>query len=166
MSKVVNYPSKQPDLVAPDVISEITENLIDLRNQPRPRTNAEIKQRIDWYFEFCRQRGMRPGIESLALALGISRATLYNWSQGSGCDSERQEIIQNAKMMLAAMLENLSMSGKLNPATSIFLYKNWLGYRDNISFENISDTNRERQLISRNNETLVIDAEFSPVLPD
>ena len=42
---------------------------------------------------------------------------------------------QNAKQVVAAFIEQASLSGKINPATAIFLMKNWMGYKDTESFE-------------------------------
>jgi hypothetical protein len=53
----------------------------------------------------------------------------------------------NAKSFIASFLEQASLTGKLNPATSCFLFKNWLNYKDNYSFEDSTDnTNINRQI--------------------
>lgn len=66
--------------------------------------DEEIKQRIDEYFSFCQQSSIRPGIESLCMALHISRTTLFNWNNGTGCSEMCQELIQSAKAFIGALL--------------------------------------------------------------
>jgi hypothetical protein len=78
---------------------------------------------------------MRPGVEGLALALGVSRQTLFNWSQGIKCSDKRRQIAEHAKALIAAYIEQVSLSGRLNPVTAIFLQKNWFGYRDSQTLE-------------------------------
>ena len=70
---------------------------------------------------------MRPGVENMALACGCSRQNLWQY-QRSG--SEIGEIITQAKQTLAALMETWSLEGRLNPATSCFLFKNHFGYSD------------------------------------
>lgn len=44
----------------------------------RPQTDEEVANRINDYFEFCERSSIRPGIESLCMALHISRTTLLD----------------------------------------------------------------------------------------
>ena len=118
-----------------EFVSATISSLRDLTELPKPQTNEEIKARIDLYFDFCRDRQMIPEIEGLAASLKISRKSLYFWSQGRGCDSERQEIIENAKNLIHSFLMQASLRGKVPIPTGIFLMKNWLGYKDTISTE-------------------------------
>ena len=37
--------------------------------------------------------------------------------------------------MINAFIEQALLSGKINPASGIFLAKNWLGYKDSVSLE-------------------------------
>ena len=92
-------------------------------------------KRIDDYFSFCERSGIRPGIETLCLSLHISRTTLFRWSNGIECSSDRQEIVQSAKSFIGAFIEQCMLGGKISPPSGIFLMKNWLNYKDTISFE-------------------------------
>lgn len=89
-----NYPSEQVNDLDPDFVAETVKSLRELNDLGKPETDEEVKARIDQYFEFCQDTGNRPGIESLCLALHISRTTLFNWASGTGCSTERQEIIE------------------------------------------------------------------------
>ena len=98
-------------------------------------SDEEVEKRIEQYFELCRNTSIRPGVESLAAALHCDRSTIWRWEHGEGCTQRRSEAIRDAKSMISAFIEQASLQGALNPVTSIFLLKNWAGYRDQINIE-------------------------------
>lgn len=157
-------PQTELSELEPDFVSETITSLRQLYDKGKPQTDEELENRIDEFFDFCYQHEMRPGIESLALALGVSRQTIWAWSRGEQCSPQRTEIIQRAKMLIGAFLEQSSLCGKLNPATSIFLMKNWLNYRDSIEVETAPKITTRIPLKSRE-ELLKIDVD-APELPD
>ena len=142
-NRVSNYPANQLNNLPAGVCSETISCLRDLADKGKPQTITELKQRIDDYFQFCAEHDVRCGIESLCLSLGITRTTLFNWCNGNGCDAAWTEVCQYAKQFIVTFIEQVSMSGRLNPATSIFLLKNVGGYKDTISFE--EDVPKETQ---------------------
>lgn len=146
-----NFPQMQLEEMEKPVVQQMVTDLRQLYDMGRPQSNAELEERINSYFEFCQNSAIRPGIESLCLALHISRTTLFNWSRGSGCDRERQEIAECAKSFVSAFLEQAALSGRISPPTGIFLLKNWCSYKDAYSFENLADDNSisESQILSR-----------------
>ena len=130
-----NYPGQQLSVLPDDFVQETVKSLKELNEMGKPETDAEVQGRVDQYFQFCEDSGCRPGIESLCLALHISRTTLFNWVHGLGCSQERQDIAERAKSFIGAFLEQSVLRGKISPPSGIFIMKNWLGYRDTISFE-------------------------------
>lgn len=130
-----NYPQGALDEMDPTTVQEIVTSLKELHDMGKPGTDAEIKKRIDDYFLFCQRSSIRPGIESLCMALHISRTTLFNWNNGTNCSRECQELIQSAKSFIGAYMEQAMLGGKISPPSGIFLMKNWLNYKDTISFE-------------------------------
>ena len=52
------------------------------------------------------------------------------------------DICNTAKQFIIGFLEQLSMTGKINPANSIFYLKNWAGYSDTVTMEPISTVKR------------------------
>lgn len=136
------------DEVEPTAVQMMVTSLKQLNDMGKPQTDEQVEQRIGEYFEFCQRSGMRPGVESLAVALHVSRITVYNWSHGEGCSSRRQEMIENAKGMIAAFLEQCMLSGKINPAAGIFTMKNWFNYKDLISFEEANPVRTEQKLLT------------------
>lgn len=116
--------------VEPDVMQNISNTLYSIRMRDKPLTNEDIKRVLDEYFTACRDTGTRPGVEGVCWALKISRTTFNNWCQGIGCDTERKEIILNARQYVIACVEALGLSNKLNPGTWCFALKNWANWRD------------------------------------
>lgn len=142
-----NYPQGAIDEIEPTTVQEIVTSLKELHDMGKPRIDAEIKKRIDDYFSFCQRSSIRPGIESLCMALHISRTTLFNWNNGTNCSRECQELIQSAKSFIGAFIEQAMLGGKISPPSGIFLMKNWLSYKDAISIEeSIPNTTEKRAL--------------------
>lgn len=142
-----NYPQAGLNDLPAGTIQKTVSSLMELRERGKPKDNKELKQRIDEYFNFCKNSSIRPGVETLALALGISRVTLFQWGRGVNCDAERTEIIEAARALINGFIEQCILSGKINPASGIFLMKNWMGYRDVLSLEeSIPNTRTERVL--------------------
>ena len=143
-----NYPQSGLDDVPPAQVREIVSSLRQLHDLGKPQSDAETEERINAYFEFCERSSIRPGIESLCLSLHISRTTLFRWNNGQDCSERRKELIQTAKSFITACLEQYFLSGKINPATGIFLAKNWMGYRDTISLEESVPQSSVRQAMN------------------
>lgn len=140
-----NFPQLALDTMEPNAVRQIVNSLQELHQMGKPETDFEVEDRINQYFRFCENSSVRPGIESLCLSLHITRTTLFNWANGIGCSDVRKELIQSAKAFIASFLEQATLQGKLNPASSCFLFKNWCNYKDTISLEEAvpqGDTNK------------------------
>lgn len=137
-------PQTELENIEPTKSRLIMESLLDLNDLGKPKTCEELKDRISRYFAYCEKSSLRPGVESLAYAVGVSRITIYQWSLGNGCDKDWQAVILNAKALIAAYLEQAALSGQINPATAIFLMKGWLGYSDTVSLEQKAEEEYEK----------------------
>lgn len=113
----------------------VLNSLDELRHMGRVQTDQDVADRIDAYFDFCSKHGLRPGIEQLALSMGVSRITLYKWRKGIGCSPEREYLIKQATQFIYAYLEALGIAGQLNPATFIWASKQWMSYKDGYGFD-------------------------------
>lgn len=92
----------------------------------------ELKGRIDWYFQECIKRDLRPGVEGLCNALHVNRSTLMRWGNGEvRVGSENKQIVMDARQLLADMWEQYMLNGEINPVTGIFLGSNQFGYDRN-----------------------------------
>lgn len=143
-----NYPQAGLDDLEPEAVQQIVSSLKELHELGRPQTDEQTKQRIDEYFAFCERSSIRPGIESLCMALHISRTTLFRWNNGEDCSEYKQELIQSAKSFIGAFLEQAMLGGIISPPSGIFLMKNWLSYKDAISIEETLPQKDSRKSLS------------------
>lgn len=144
-----NFPQQQINTMVennPTFVRDTVNSLLELRSKGKPQNIEELKTRIDGYFRFCADSGFRPALESLSLSLGVSRITFWQWRNGSRGD-EWKEICESAAQVIITFLEACMMSGKINPASSIFLLKNIAGYSDTQTLEfKQSDTMHDVQM--------------------
>ena len=147
---VKGFPPAQLDNISAQKAKVITRNLIELQAMDKPRSDTEIVSRIDSFFNFCADSGCRPGIEALCLSLHITRTTLFRWSQGQGCSDFVRDAVIQAKNVVTAYIEQAQLSGSLNPASAIFLLKNWANYKDTVSLEDATpqDKNNNSEKLS------------------
>lgn len=159
--------------VEPGDNSEITLKMLELYNMPSINLDSDeaVKNRIQEYFKYCVDNDVKPGVEGMAMAIGVNRRTLWDWENGISRNqtSTRAEIIKRAKQFLALYLEHLAMNGKVNPVTWIFMMKNHFNYTDKQEFEIIprnplGDTLSPEEIAKRAglpgpNETLEVEYE-------
>lgn len=135
MPRANNTPQGKLEQIPAEKVKVIVSDLISLHSLGPCKSDEEVEQRIDEYFDLCRRTSIRPGVESLSAALHIDRTCLWRWANGSGCSPRRTEAIRGAKSLINSFLEQVSLSGALNPVSSIFLLKNWANYRDTVEIE-------------------------------
>jgi hypothetical protein len=133
------YPQTSLDHIPGNKVQEITHSLNELHAQGRVETDLQVNDRINAFFQLCEDSQIRPGIETLCFALGITRQTLMRWSRGVNCSEYRQELITTAKAYIAAYIEQSTLSGLINPVSGIFLMKNWLGYKSDSGLDETMD---------------------------
>lgn len=97
---------------------------------PKVQSTEEAIQRTKEYFERCAIKGIKPLVEEYAFALGISRATLWDWETGRRNGPIDADVIKRAKEAIAMFDARLVTEGKLNPVTYIFRGKNYYGLKD------------------------------------
>lgn len=128
-NKVSNFPNAQPPALKKGEMAEAVRTELEIATWDKIDTSnpAEVEMRVKQYLEWCVEKDVRPHTEQLALALKVTRQTLWNWSREG---NQRAEVILWAKQILSSLHEQWGISGKLNPATYIFLAKNHFGYLD------------------------------------
>lgn len=94
------------------------------------KSDEEMADRINQYFDDCAEYGILPRWESLALALGITRAQAWNIASGKFGSSARQRMLQRAKDILSAVDAELVSTGKIPQVVYIFRAKNFYDMRD------------------------------------
>lgn len=90
----------------------------------------QVEDRIGQYFQFCADNDRKPQIVGMCNWLGISRDTLNQWKNGDYRSTTHTDMIKRAVSVIEEMWADYMQAGKLNPATGIFLAKNWYGYKD------------------------------------
>lgn len=148
--------------------SSILKHSIEMAYKwPKVDTNddQEVQDRIIKYFEYCFDNDIKPGVEGMALALGVNRRTLWQWeTEVSRVGSGRCDVIKKAKQILADYMENLSQNGKINPVTAIFLMKNHFNYADKTEVEitpkqPLGDTQSPDEILNSIEQDIPIDME-------
>lgn len=127
-----NFPNAQQPAVKPGETGKLVGNIEQLRAMPAVREADAVRERVKWFFEWCSERDIRPGVELLALSLGCTRQTLLNW-QHEG--SDRGHIIDAAKQVIAALTEQWGLTNSLNVAAFCFIMKNNYGYSDSVTID-------------------------------
>ena len=90
----------------------------------------QVKERIGMYFQHCAENDRKPQIVGMCNWLGISRQALNEWRNGEVRKNTHGDIIQKACAFIEEMWADYMLNGKINPASGIFLAKNWYGYKD------------------------------------
>ena len=142
MKKTSNFPQAELEVLEPGFAADQMHSLRPIYNRKRPESDDEVQARITEFFDYCEKTDTRPGLELLALFLGVSRQSVYLWAEGQGCSQRRQEMILRCKQLIYAFLEQCNLGGKISPPTGIFLSKVWMGYVENASLEIIPGTHR------------------------
>lgn len=135
-NKRSNYPNAQVPNVEPGETALMVERMEELRGWTPVRESEEVEQRVKDFFVWCIKNDLKPGVELLALSLGTSRQTLWNWQQEG---SERGKIIDRAKQLIASILEQWGLNNSLNVAAFCFLMKNNFGYSDSVTIDTSSN---------------------------
>lgn len=105
-------------------------NAMRIANLPKIDANdtAQLQARIEEYFNICAEDDMKPSVAGLALAIGVDRKTIWQWTQSE--NSDRSNTIKRAYAVLDLMMNDYMQNGKINPVSGIFLMKNNFGYQD------------------------------------
>lgn len=90
----------------------------------------QVKERIGMYLRHCAENDRKPQIVGMCNWLGITRETLNTWRNGEYRGGTHSDVIKKACALIEEMWADYMQSGKINPATGIFLAKNWYGYKD------------------------------------
>lgn len=81
MAKQNNFPTGKLDELPAEFAHETVGSLRELYEKGKPETDEEVEKRINDFFEFCENSSIRPGVESLSMALSVSRTTIWNWER-------------------------------------------------------------------------------------
>lgn len=91
----------------------------------------QVMNRAMEYLQFCESEDMKPHLVGLASWIGVDRSTIWLWKTGQRqASSGVKEVIERICNIMEAQWADYMLNGKVNPASGIFLGKNWYNYRD------------------------------------
>lgn len=90
----------------------------------------QVEHRIQEYFEFCIQEDAKPSVPGMGLWLGVDATTIRKWRAGDYRSTTHLPVIKKAMFVLESLWNDWMQSGKINPASGIFIGKNMFGYKD------------------------------------
>lgn len=128
--------------------------LVDLNNP------QEVKERCDWYFDFCFSNDMKPTVSGLCNAFKISRKTLLEWRRGTFRKDTHQAIILEAYAIMETLWEDYMQNGKINPVSGIFLAKNNYDYADKQEY--VLTPNQQQEAV----DPSIIEAKYAELPED
>lgn len=111
-------------------ISRIVSESYQYFNRQPPKSDDECCDRLNAYFKQCTETGQIPTVEDMALALGVTVATLWDWENKRSQSPIRSEMIKKAKGILQGIDAKLVAEGRIPQITYIFRAKNFYGMRD------------------------------------
>ena len=111
-------------------ISRIVRESYQYFGRKPPKDDQECAQRLNDYFKQCNDEGQLPTIEDMALALGTTRASLWEWENNRKCGPARADMIKTAKQIVAGIDAKLAAEGKIPQVVYIFRAKNFYGMKD------------------------------------
>lgn len=104
------------------------------------RDPEQVQERISEYFSICAEYDSKPTVVGLGMALnGMNRSTLWGIANDKRINGRGDKTtlppdvtnhIKKTYLFLETLWESYMISGKINPASGIFLGKNHYGYRD------------------------------------
>ena len=96
---------------------------------------SQLRGRISKYFDFCVTNSIKPSVAGLALALNVSKETIFRMVRGDittdrKYSADTVRIIRKIYLLFDSLWTDYMQHGQINPASGIFLGKNLFGYRD------------------------------------
>lgn len=166
-NKVSNFPNAAKPKATPAEIGELVGVMDELRRLPPVNKNEpeEVKERLDYYFKYCTDNGIKCSVEGMTLALGRSRQSLWEWENDTG--SKSGELVRRAKELINTLLTQWSMDGKMPFPFTIWLQKQHYGYSDNKVLEIKPYTEKEPINLEKQLEDsgLIWDEELEEYIP-
>lgn len=90
----------------------------------------QVRHRISEYLDYCELNDKKPSPIAMAAWIGVSRDTINSWKRGEYRSETHSDIIQKAMLLMEEIWYDMMQTGRINPASGIFLAKNWYGYKD------------------------------------
>lgn len=113
-------------------------------NALKYKTQEELQNAINQYFDYCDEKGKPYTFTGLALSLGVDRATLFRYGERDLFATQ----IKNAKSKVEEQLEE-SLYRLGNNSGVIFNLKNNYGWRDTVEVKNEHEISKVEELLNK-----------------
>lgn len=118
-----------PDTTNNDISRIVGESFQYFDRKP-PKSDEECCDRLNEYFAQCTSTGQIPTVEDMALALGVTVSTLWDWENNRRQSPARADMIKKAKGIMQGIDAKLVAEGRIPQITYIFRAKNYYGMKD------------------------------------
>lgn len=138
---IANKAIIQEETFEESIKATIAESL-DAYLQPPVKSDYELQERIQAYFEKCYTRGSIPTWEEIVIYCGFTLTWAKRVMNGTspGFSSRTRDILAKANGVLQAVDNKLALTNKVNPIVSIFRSKNYYGMADKVEHEHLIDS--------------------------
>ena len=113
-------------------VSTLLHEVLIEYKQTKVRSDEELQNRLNDYFQRCADTGQIPTVEELCMSTGYSGAMIWDIEAGrkKGFSSETADIIKKAKEFIKTFDAKLVVTGKMNFLAYCFRAKNYYGMSD------------------------------------
>ena len=131
------FPSKIPEPVTLEeksVLAKAQDEVMDAYKQKPVKSDEELMERLNEYFEKCRNRNSIPTVEEMCLYVGYSVAYIWDIECGRrhGFGPKSAVIIKKAKDYMKTLDGKLAIQGDINFLAYCFRAKNYYGMVDKV----------------------------------
>lgn len=162
MARKLNYPNQvQPD-IEPDKLSLMVSDMAELQKLKPVKTDEEVEERLNFFFDWCSRKQLRPTVSLMCLCLGHPRQTLWTWQQRG---DRRGVLVGRAKQVLESLTEQWMACGRINPVSGIFILKAAYGWRETLTIEALPRNDSLQPTMTPEEIRQALDAEMKRI-PD
>lgn len=122
--------AKKPEDLA--IVRSLMAETLHSWHCPMVKSDAELEERIEQFFQTCAEHGTIPTIEEMYLATGYSYSYMYDIEHGirNGFSPETKKIIERARQLMKTFDAKMVVEGKINPVVYFFRSKNYYDMKD------------------------------------
>ena len=113
-------------------VSTLLHEVLVEYKQTKVRSDEELQNRLNDYFQRCADTGQIPTVEELCMSTGYSSAMIWDIESGrrKGFGPETADIVKKAKEFIKTFDAKLVVTGKMNFLAYCFRAKNYYGMSD------------------------------------
>lgn len=143
-----NFPNARPKMDTPEnkaIVSRILNEVLVEYRKPKVKSDDEMAERLNDYFNRCAERGQIPTVEEMELSTGYTDRDLWEIETGvrKGFSPATSYIIKKAKSILKSFDAKMVIDGKLNFLAYCFRAKNYYGMVDKQEYVLTPNTKQE-----------------------